>query len=71
MSKVGPDGWNDDIGYGAHNVARPPFFVVTHRPPPAVRLDLDFTVVSGVAAAVDAARGVCHVTYSTTSRARV
>ena len=55
-----PDGWNDEIGYGAHNVGRPPFFVVTHRPPPAVRLGLDFTFVTdGIARAVDAARTAC------------
>ena len=29
----GPGGWSDDIGYGAHNVGRPPFFVVTHKRP--------------------------------------
>ena len=23
-----PGGWDDDIGYGAHNVGRPPFFAV-------------------------------------------
>ncbi len=55
-----PDGWNDEIGYGAHNVGRPPFFVVTHRPPSAVRLSLDFSFVTdGVASAVDAARAAC------------
>ena len=56
----GPDGWNDEVGYGAHNVGRPPFFVVTHEPPAQVRLSLDFTFVTeGVAAAIDAARAVC------------
>ena len=56
----GPDGWNDEMGYGAQHAARPPFFVVTHRPPASVRLGLDFTFVTdGVAAAVDAARLVC------------
>jgi dihydrofolate reductase len=55
-----PDGWSDDIGYGAHHVGRPPFFVVTHRRPVDVRLGLDFTFVSaGMAAAVDAARSAC------------
>jgi dihydrofolate reductase len=55
-----PDGWTDDMGYGAHHAKRPPFFVVTHRPPDVVRLSLDFTFVTdGVAAAVDAARTVC------------
>ena len=55
-----PDGWSDDMGYGAHHVGRPPFFVVTHQRPADVRLGLDFTFVSaGVAAAVDAARSTC------------
>jgi dihydrofolate reductase len=56
----GPDGWSDEIGYGAHNVGRPPFFVVTHKPPAQVRLSLDFTFVTeGVAGAIHAARAVC------------
>ena len=56
----GPDGCSDEIGYGAHNVGRPPFFVVTHNPPAQVRLNLDFTFVTeGVAPALDAARAVC------------
>ena len=55
-----PDGWSDDMGYGAHHVGRPPFFVVTHQRPADVRLSLDFTfVAAGVSAAVDAARGAC------------
>src|SRR4051812_49020051 len=36
----GPDGWNDEMGYGAQHAAQPPFFVVTHRPPASVRLGL-------------------------------
>jgi dihydrofolate reductase len=56
----GPDGWNDELGYGAHHVGRPPFFVVTHDPPAHVRLNLDFTFVTdGIAPALDAARAVC------------
>jgi dihydrofolate reductase len=56
----GPDGWNDEMGYGAGHAAQPPFFVVTHRPPSSVRLGLDFTFVTdGIAAAVDAARAAC------------
>lgn len=52
-----PDGWNDEMGYGADLAATPPFFVVTHKAPAAVRLDLDFTFVTdGLAAAVDRAR---------------
>ena len=55
-----PDGWNDEVGYGAHNVGRPAFFVVTHKPPARVRLSLDFTFVTeGVAIAIDAARAAC------------
>ncbi len=54
----GPHGWSDDMGYGAGNAGRPPFFVLTHQAPDAVRLDLDFTFVTegGMAAAVDQAR---------------
>jgi len=56
----GPDGWNDEIGYGAHNIGRPPFFVVTHKPPAQVRLGFAFTFVAeGVPGAIDAARAVC------------
>lgn len=54
----GPDGWNDEMGYGAGLVGSPPFFVVTHAPPPSVRLtDLSFTFVTdGLHAAVERAR---------------
>ena len=56
----GPDGWNDELGYGAHNAGRPPFVVVTHHPPSRVRLDLDFTFVTdGIARAITTARGMC------------
>ena len=53
-----PDGWNDEVGYGAGEVGRPPFVVVTSSPPAAVRLtDLDWTfVTTGLADAVAAAR---------------
>ena len=52
-----PEGWNDEMGYGAGLAARPPFIVVTHAPPAKVRLGLNFTfVVDGVAAAVEHAR---------------
>lgn len=55
-----PDGWSDEIGYGAHKVGRPPFFVVTHNVPDHVRLSLDFTFVTdGVRPAIDAARAAC------------
>lgn len=54
----GPNGWNDDdMGYGAGLAATPPFFVVTHSTPDAVRLDLTFTFVTdGLASAIAQAR---------------
>ena len=52
----GPEGWNDEMGYGAGLVGTPPFFVVTHHPPDAVRLGLQFTFVSGLREALDQAR---------------
>ncbi len=54
----GPQGWDDRTGYGAREVGRPPFVVVTSAVPASVRLtDLDWTfVTSGLADAVDAAR---------------
>jgi dihydrofolate reductase len=53
----GPDGWNDEMGYGAGLAATPPFIVVTHAPPKKVRLDLRFAFVTdGVDAAVEQAR---------------
>jgi dihydrofolate reductase len=53
----GPDGWSDEVGYGADAAAKPAFFCVTHSPPPARRLvDHDFTFVPSVPDAVGAAR---------------
>jgi dihydrofolate reductase len=57
----GPDGWNKEMGYGADQAATPPFFVVTHSPPPAdVRLErelgMSVTFVSDLGAALDQAR---------------
>jgi dihydrofolate reductase len=50
----GPHGWNDEMGYGAHLAATPPFFVVTHTVPDAVRLDLRFSFeTDGLDAALD------------------
>jgi dihydrofolate reductase len=58
----GPDGWNDEMGYGAGHAANPPFFVVTHALPDTVRLQLDFTFVTdGVARAIDLAQSVAGV----------
>src|SRR3954447_7168481 len=55
----GPGGWNEDMGYGADQAARPPFFVVTSTQPEQVRRagthDFPF-VLDGPAAAVRAAR---------------
>jgi len=55
----GPNGWNDDIGYG-HNQnqsAAPPCYVVTHQPPAQVRLASRFRfATAGVADAIDQAR---------------
>ncbi|MFI9122229.1 dihydrofolate reductase family protein [Streptomyces bikiniensis] len=54
----GPDGWDDTVGYGAGEVGRPAFVVVTSSPPESVRLaDLDWTfVTTGPTDAVAAAR---------------
>ncbi|MFD3444635.1 dihydrofolate reductase family protein [Microbacteriaceae bacterium 4G12] len=53
-----PDGWNDEVGYGAGEVGKPPFVVVTSSPPAAVRLaELDWTfVTTGLADAIATAR---------------
>lgn len=54
----GPDGWNDETGYGAGEVGKPAFVVVTSSAPESVRLtDLDWTfVTTGLPDAVSAAR---------------
>lgn len=54
----GPDGWNDETGYGAGEVGKPAFVVVTSSPPASVRLtDLDWTfVTTGLSDAVAVAR---------------
>jgi dihydrofolate reductase len=53
-----PQGWSDEVGYGAAEVGKPPFVVVTSSPPESVRLtELDWTfVTTGMADAVAAAR---------------
>jgi dihydrofolate reductase len=55
----GPGGWNDETGYGAGEVGKPAFVVVTSAQPESVRLtDLDWTfVTTGVRDAVAVARG--------------
>ncbi|OJX73173.1 dihydrofolate reductase family protein [Leifsonia sp. 71-9] len=54
----GPGGWNDEVGYGAGEVGKPPFVVLTSERPAAVRLTgLDWTfVTTGLVDAVEAAR---------------
>ncbi|MEU4352059.1 dihydrofolate reductase family protein [Streptomyces sp. NPDC023838] len=54
----GPHGWDDTTGYGAGEVGKPAFVVVTSTPPKSVRLTgLDWTfVTTGLPDAVAAAR---------------
>lgn len=54
----GPNGWDDTSGYGAGEVGKPAFVVVTSSPPESVRLNgLDWTfVTTGLPDAVTAAR---------------
>ncbi|MEU0175284.1 dihydrofolate reductase family protein [Streptomyces massasporeus] len=54
----GPEGWDNSTGYGAGEVGKPAFVVVTSTPPTSVRLtDLDWTfVTTGLADAVATAR---------------
>jgi dihydrofolate reductase len=54
----GPNGWDDETCYGAREVGRPAFVVVTSSPPESVRLTgLDWTfVTTGLPDAVTAAR---------------
>jgi dihydrofolate reductase len=48
-----PDGWNEEMGYGAGLAAEPPVLVVTRNPPDEVRLADRFTfVVDGLPSAV-------------------
>lgn len=53
-----PDGWNDELGYGAGQAATPAFVVVTSSPPESVRLTgLDWTfATTGLPDAIAAAR---------------
>src|SRR3954464_8114198 len=54
----GPGGWDDETGYGAGEVGKPAFVVLTSSPPESVRLtDLDWTyVTTGLSDAVSTAR---------------
>src|ERR1700759_5450675 len=55
----GPDGWNDEMGYGAALAATPPVLVVTSDPPEKVRLADRFTfVVDGIRSAVEKAKAM-------------
>src|SRR5215207_3531933 len=40
-----PQGWSDEVGYGAGLAGTPPVLVVTRRPPATVRLTDRFTFV--------------------------
>ena len=53
-----PDGWSDELGYGATEVGKPPFIVVTSAAPAHVRLTgLDWTFATdGLADAIATAR---------------
>jgi dihydrofolate reductase len=56
----GPDGWSEEMGYGAQETGTPPFFVLTHSAPDDVRLErelgMQFTFVDDLATAVEQAR---------------
>jgi dihydrofolate reductase len=54
----GPHGWDDETGYGAGEVGKPAFVVVTSTPPTSMRLtDLDWTfVTTGLPDAITRAR---------------
>ena len=62
----GPGGWDDETGYGAGEVGKPAFVVVTSSPPRSVRLaDLDWTfVTTGLPDAVTTARELAEVASS-------
>jgi dihydrofolate reductase len=52
----GPQGWTDEMGYGAAHAAQPPILVVTRRPPDMVRLaDRVTFIVDGIGSAVSKA----------------
>lgn len=52
----GPQGWDDEVGYGAREVGTPPFFVVTSSVPARTRLSFWTFVTTGLPDAVDQAR---------------
>jgi dihydrofolate reductase len=52
-----PNGWSEEVGYGAGIAAEPPCFVVTHSAPAEIRLKNRFTIVTdGIESALDQAR---------------
>jgi len=66
----GPQGWDDTTGYGAGEVGKPAFVVVTSSTPTSVRTtDLDWTfVTTGLADAVSLARERAEATSADTGR---
>ncbi|MET8570161.1 dihydrofolate reductase family protein [Streptomyces sp. NPDC004783] len=66
----GPEGWDDTTGYGAGEVGKPAFVVVTSSPPESVRTaDLDWTfVTTGLPDAVTAARERAEAASSDSGR---
>ncbi|MEJ2600803.1 MAG: dihydrofolate reductase family protein [Anaerolineales bacterium] len=55
----GPNGWSEQVGYGAGLAAMPKLFVVTHEPPESVHLERDITfVTAGPEAAIHLAQEV-------------
>jgi dihydrofolate reductase len=57
----GPNGWTEEMGYGAGLAATPPVLVVTRNPPASVRLGDRFSFVpDGVASAVAAAAAIAE-----------
>lgn len=65
-----PGGWSEDVGYGAAEVGKPPFVVVTSEPPAAVRLaGLDWTfVTTGMADAIAVGRQRAEAAAEATGR---
>jgi dihydrofolate reductase len=56
-----PDGWNEEMGYGADQTATPPFVVVTHSPPAGdIRLERELgmrvSFATDLPTAIDQAR---------------
>lgn len=57
----GPNGWDEEMGYGARHVGAQPMFVVTHHVPKTVRLTSLFTFVThGLEAAINQARSAAN-----------